>query len=67
MCKMCAADGPFKLFVIVLECCCKVEPMAAARAVSSPVVLVVHTDIPHELQTHRFLFVVFQITRKLFI
>lgn len=50
MCKICGC--PLRLFVIVFVCCCKVEPIAAARAVSSPVVLVVQTDITHELRTH---------------
>lgn len=45
MCNICAC--PFKLFVIV--CCWSVEPIAAARAVSNPVVLVVHIDIIHWL------------------
>lgn len=50
ICKICC--WPLRLFVIVFVCCCKVEPIAAARAVSSPVVLVVQTDITHELRTH---------------
>lgn len=45
---------PFKLFVIVLVCCCIVEPMAAASAVSSPVELVVQSDMPQKLWIHFF-------------
>lgn len=55
MCNICAC--PFRLFVIV--CCCSVEPMAAARAVSSPVVLVVHIDIIHKLRDNSFWFCFF--------
>lgn len=50
MCKICGC--PFKLFVIEFVCCCNVEPIAAARAVSSPVVLVVQSDIPYKLWIH---------------
>lgn len=48
-CKICVWL-PFRLFVIV--CWCSVEPIAAARAVSKPVVLVVHIDMMYTLLNH---------------
>lgn len=43
-----------------------VEPIAAARAVSSPVVLVVQSDIPHELRTY-FKYIHYNLQLRLYV